>query len=196
MIDDMRHELVSQFSEPSHVFYNLFNIWQSHAVRQYAPNESLSFLHLCPTFMWGQCTLPSPDMWGQGTLPSQGESLRPGSTLTVTVKVTLSNHLLNLFPLIPACTARPGLPLSPPETAFLESPYYRPQTASIADRHHPTNFHSVTYTQTDDAAFEAGSDNDHKSFLRMRVIFKVEYPAELFRFRRVLDDILSSFDMF
>ena len=34
----------------------------------------------------------------------------------------------NLFPLIPACTARPGLPLSPPETAFLESPYYRPQT--------------------------------------------------------------------
>ena len=103
---------------------------------------------------------------------------------------------LNLFPLIPACTARPGLPLSPPETAFLESPYYRPQTASTADRHHPTNFHSVTYTQTDDAAFEAGSDNDHKSFLRMRVIFKVEYPAELFRFRRVLDDILSSFDVF
>ena len=103
---------------------------------------------------------------------------------------------LNLFPLIPACTARPGLPLSPPETAFLESPYYRPQTASIADRHRPTNFHSVTYTQTDDAAFEAGSDNDHKSFLRMRVIFKVEYPAEFFRFRRVLDDILSSFDVF
>ena len=103
---------------------------------------------------------------------------------------------INLFPLIPACTARPGLPLSPPETAFLESPYYRPQTASIADRHHPTNFHSVTYTQTDDAAFEAGSDNDHKSFLRMRVIFTVEYPAELFRFRRVLDDILSSFDVF
>ena len=103
---------------------------------------------------------------------------------------------LILFPLIPACTARPGLPLSPPETAFLESPYYRPQTASIADRHHPTNFHSVTYTQTDDAAFEAGSDNDHKSFLRMRVIFKVDYPAELFRFRRVLDDILSSFDVF
>ena len=102
----------------------------------------------------------------------------------------------NLFPLIPACTARPGLPLSPPETAFLESPYYRPQTASIADRHHPTNFHSVTYTQNDDAAFEAGSDNDHKSFLRMRVIFTVEYPAELFRFRRVLDDILSSFDVF
>ena len=103
---------------------------------------------------------------------------------------------INLFPLIPACTARPGLPLSPPETAFLESPYYRPQTASIGDRHHPTNFHSVTYTQSDDAAFEAGSDNDHKSFLRMRVIFKVEYPAELFRFRRVLDDILSSFDVF
>ena len=110
------------------------------------------------------------------------------------IKTVLS--LLNLFPLIPACTARPGLPLSPPETAFLESPYYRPQTASIGDRHHPTNFHSVTYTQTDDAAFEAGSDNDHKSFLRMRVIFKVEYPAELFRFRRVLDDILSSFDVF
>ena len=103
---------------------------------------------------------------------------------------------INSIPLIPACTARPGLPLSPPEIAFLESPYYRPQTASIADRHHPTNFHSVTYTQTDDAAFEAGSDNDHKSFLRMRVIFKVEYPAELFRFRRVLDDILSSFDVF
>ena len=46
---------------------------------------------------------------------------------------------LNSIPLIPACTARPGLPLSPPEIAFLESPYYRPQTASIADRHHPTN---------------------------------------------------------
>ena len=102
----------------------------------------------------------------------------------------------NSIPLIPACTARPGLPLSPPEIAFLESPYYRPQKASITDRHHPTNFHSVTYTQSDDAAFEAGSDNDHKSFLRMRVIFKVEYPAELFRFRRVLDDILSSFDVF
>ena len=43
---------------------------------------------------------------------------------------------------------------------------------------------------------QAGYDNDHKSFLRMRVIFKVEYPAELFRFRRVLDDILSSFDVF
>ena len=111
-------------------------------------------------------------------------------------KHTASEGVFNLFPLIPACTARPGLPLSPPETAFLESPYYRPQTASIVDRHHPTNFHSVTYTQTDDAAFEAGSDNDHKSFLRMRVIFKVEYPAELFRFRRVLDDILSSFDVF
>ena len=87
----------------------------------------------------------------------------------------------NSIPLILACTARPGLPLSPPEIAFLESPYYRPQTAStttsIADRHHPTNFHSVTYTQNDDAAFEAGSDNDHKSFLRMRVIFKVEYPT-------------------
>ena len=106
------------------------------------------------------------------------------------------NNIINSIPLIPACTARPGLPLSPPEIAFLESPYYRPQTASIADRHHPTNFHSVTYTQSDDAAFEAGSDNDHKSFLRMRVIFKVEYPAELFRFRRVLDDILSSFDVF
>ena len=127
-------------------------------------------------------------------------------TLWVLVDVSISvlQHVqnyrtrvvLNLFPLIPACTARPGLPLSPPETAFLESPYYRPQTASIVDRHHPTNFHSVTYTQTDDAAFEAGSDNDHKSFLRMRVIFKVEYPAELFRFRRVLDDILSSFDVF
>ena len=108
---------------------------------------------------------------------------------------------INSIPLIPACTAHPGLPLSPPEIAFLESPYYRPQTAStttsIADRHHPTNFHSVTYTQNDDAAFEAGSDNDHKSFLRMRVIFKVEYPAEnvlfsssfgrhSFEFRRVL----------
>ena len=39
---------------------------------------------------------------------------------------------INLFPLIPACTARPGLPLSPPEIAFLESPYYRPQTASTS----------------------------------------------------------------
>ena len=115
---------------------------------------------------------------------------------SIVLKVYARLTFINLFPLIPACTARPGLPLSPPETAFLESPYYRPQTASIGDRHHPTNFHSVTYTQTDDAAFEAGSDNDHKSFLRMRVIFKVEYPAELFRFRRVLDDILSSFDVF
>ena len=118
------------------------------------------------------------------------QSRQPPPTAITSIAV------FNLFPLIPACTARPGLPLSPPETAFLESPYYRPQTASIADRHHPTNFHSVTYTQNDDAAFEAGSDNDHKSFLRMRVIFTVEYPAELFRFRRVLDDILSSFDVF
>ena len=39
---------------------------------------------------------------------------------------------INSIPLIPACTARPGLPLSPPEIAFLESPYYQPQTASIA----------------------------------------------------------------
>ena len=118
-------------------------------------------------------------------------------------KIRHKPHIYNFnsIPLIPACTARPGLPLSPPEIAFLESPYYRPQTAStttsIADRHHPTNFHSVTYTQNDDAAFEAGSDNDHKSFLRMRVIFKVEYPAEnvlfsssfgrhSFEFRRVL----------
>ena len=56
---------------------------------------------------------------------------------------------VNLFPLIPACTGRPGLPLSPPEIAFLESPYYRPQTASttndIANRHrHPP--YSVMYT--------------------------------------------------
>ena len=127
--------------------------------------------------------------------------VRPNSSrqFKMAAITTIFNNLIvpiNLFPLIPACTARPGLPLSPPETAFLESPYYRPQTASTADRHHPTNFHSVTYTQTDDAAFEARSDNDHKSFLRMRVIFKVEYPAELFRFRRVLDDILSSFDVF
>ena len=121
--------------------------------------------------------------------------MRHEKQLLILLRVLLCESI-NLFPLIPACTARPGLPLSPPETAFLESPYYRPQTASIGDRHHPTNFHSVTYTQTDDAAFEAGSDNDHKSFLRMRVIFKVEYPAELFRFRRVLDDILSSFDVF
>ena len=126
--------------------------------------------------------------------PEPYEGRYYSSNLVSCIFIKLYN--INLFPLIPACTARPGLPLSPPETAFLESPYYRPQTASIADRHRPTNFHSVTYTQTDDAAFEAGSDNDHKSFLRMRVIFKVEYPAELFRFRRVLDDILSSFDVF
>ena len=126
--------------------------------------------------------------------PSTPRSFR--RYLSFWIKSQTISSCINLFPLIPACTARPGLPLSPPETAFLESPYYRPQTASIGDRHHPTNFHSVTYTQTDDAAFEAGSDNDHKSFLRMRVIFKVEYPAELFRFRRVLDDILSSFDVF
>ena len=103
---------------------------------------------------------------------------------------------LNLFPLIPACTARPGLPLSPPETAFLESPYYRPQTASIADRHHPTNFHSVTYTQTDDAAFEAGSDNDHiisahagyfHSGISGRILsFSSSFGRHSFEFRRVL----------
>ena len=141
-----------------------------------------------------------------GTFGLQGRRVGSGVSFVwiINTKYTASYFLFQLFclwainsiPLIPACTARPGLPLSPPEIAFLESPYYRPQTASIADRHHPTNFHSVTYTQNDDAAFEAGSDNDHKSFLRMRVIFKVEYPAELFRFRRVLDDILSSFDVF
>ena len=54
------------------------------------------------------------------------------------IVIIKKNCIINLFPLIPACTARPGLPLSPPETAFLESPYYRPQTASIVDRHHPT----------------------------------------------------------
>ena len=68
----------------------------------------------------------------------------------------------NLFPLIPACTARPGLPLSPPEIAFLESPYYRPQTAStsIADRHHPKTFiQSPTHKAM---TLQAGYDNDHK----------------------------------
>ena len=130
------------------------------------------------------------------SLASSAGHIYAAHYLQILLIFTFQLITINLFPLIPACTARPGLPLSPPETAFLESPYYRPQTASIVDRHHPTNFHSVTYTQTDDAAFEAGSDNDHKSFLRMRVIFKVEYPAELFRFRRVLDDILSSFDVF
>ena len=61
---------------------------------------------------------------------------------------------LNSIPLIPACTARPGLPLSPPEIAFLESPYYRPQTASttndIANRHHttPLNQSSTHKTMT------------------------------------------------
>ena len=140
------------------------------------------------------------DMTFQKTEKGSFFATRPVNQMSITFFLLVVGSsmiaLFNLFPLIPACTARPGLPLSPPETAFLESPYYRPQTASIGDRHHPTNFHSVTYTQTDDAAFEAGSDNDHKSFLRMRVIFKVEYPAELFRFRRVLDDILSSFDVF
>ena len=69
---------------------------------------------------------------------------------------------VNLFPLIPACTARPGLPLSPPEIAFLESPYYRPQTAStsIADRHHPKTFiQSPTHKAM---TLQAGYDNDHK----------------------------------
>ena len=62
--------------------------------------------------------------------------------------------ILNSIPLIPACTARPGLPLSPPEIAFLESPYYRPQTASttndIANRHHttPLNQSSTHKTMT------------------------------------------------
>ena len=58
--------------------------------------------------------------------------------------------LINLFPLIPACTARPGLPLSPPETAFLESPYYRPrtpiaitqQTSIQSPTHKPMTLHS------------------------------------------------------
>ena len=69
---------------------------------------------------------------------------------------------INLFPLIPACTARPGLPLSPPEIAFLESPYYRPQTAStsIADRHHPKTFIQSPTHKT--MTLQAGYDNDHK----------------------------------
>ena len=74
----------------------------------------------------------------------------------------LGTFRINLFPLIPACTARPGLPLSPPEIAFLESPYYRPQTAStsIADRHHPKTFiQSPTHKAM---TLQAGYDNDHK----------------------------------
>ena len=68
--------------------------------------------------------------------------------ITTTIVAT-KPFVVNLFPLIPACTGRPGLPLSPPEIAFLESPYYRPQTASttndIANRHrHPP--YSVMYT--------------------------------------------------
>ena len=34
-------------------------------------------------------------------------------------------NTLNLFPLIPACTGRPGLPLSAPDIAFLASPSRR-----------------------------------------------------------------------
>ena len=66
------------------------------------------------------------------------------------LKATVNNNPINLFPLIPACTARPGLPLSPPETAFLESPYYRPrsaiaitqQTSIQSPTHKPMTLHS------------------------------------------------------
>ena len=69
-------------------------------------------------------------------------------------RLLCSKRPINSIPLIPACTARPGLPLSPPEIAFLESPYYRPQTASttndIANRHHttPLNQSSTHKTMT------------------------------------------------
>ena len=95
---------------------------------------------------------------GQGGLANQAESGQDYSSSNI----RQGNAGLNSIPLIPACTARPGLPLSPPEIAFLESPYYRPQTAStsIADRHHPKTFIQSPTHKT--MTLQAGYDNDHK----------------------------------
>ena len=106
---------------------------------------------------------------------------------------------VNLFPLIPACTARPGLPLSPPEIAFLESPYYRPQTAStsIADRHHPKTFIQSPTHKT--MTLQAGYDNvkwsqiisAHAGYLKWNIrqknlLFSSSFGRHSFEFRRVL----------
>ena len=72
---------------------------------------------------------------------------------------------INLFPLIPACTGRPGLPLSAPDIAFLASPSRRlkrlqrrqPSPIAIAILH----IQSCTH-KTMTPAFEAACDYDHK----------------------------------
>ena len=41
------------------------------------------------------------------------------------VSISVITQCLNLFPLIPACTGRPGLPLTAPDIDFLASPSRR-----------------------------------------------------------------------
>ena len=57
---------------------------------------------------------------------------------------------LNLFPLIPACTARPGLPLLPASSARPGLPLSAPANGLNDDRHRQSpshhSFESVTYT--------------------------------------------------
>ena len=58
--------------------------------------------------------------------------------------------LFNLFPLIPACTARPGLPLLPDSSARPGLPLSAPANGFDDDRHRQSpshhSFESVTYT--------------------------------------------------
>ena len=104
----------------------------------------------------------------------------------------------NSIPLISACTARPGLPLSPPEIAFLESPYYRPQTASTTTSiaiTQQTFIQSPTH-KTMTLHSKPDTTMNTNNFCACGLFLKWNIRQKMFCFRRVLDDILSSFDVF
>ena len=87
-------------------------------------------------------------------------------------KLTYFEADFNLFPLIPACTARPGLPLSPPEIAFLESLYYRPRSPiAITQKLSFSHLHTKRWRCKPDTTMITNN------FCACG-LFKVEYPAE------------------